>query len=414
MQFHINEAYIEIRNVIKQYLQKDENGDYRVESGRQLPLYLMGPSGIGKTEIVGKVAEELHLGFVSYSMVHHTRQTLLGLPMIQESQAGEDRIQHTEYTMSEVIGAVYCKMEEGYREGVLFLDEANCCPESIQPMLLSFLQSKVLGNCRLPDGWVIVLCGNPPKSIYNKNAREWDGALMDRLRVIRVGTDHVEYMKYCYQKVFHPVVRLYLHLHREDSYVCRRSDTEMELVTYRTWENLSDTLYDYERMGAEVTPLTLNAFVKVDRIVKGLYEIYRFSRLNPEEYDEIVKAMMEDSKDMQVLQRLKNTPVSLLYGITNICFQRMSEEAGKLFAEYRNLKKGTDADPVGHDGETLRKDCRALVEKFQNMLEGLEYVKCDIMLSFYINSVSESMAWRYVLSGSGIMDRYQDRLLFTA
>ena len=53
----------------------------------------------------------------------------------------------------------------GKREGILFLDEINCVSETLTPVMLQFLQYKVFGRHRVPDGWIVVTAGNPPE--YN-------------------------------------------------------------------------------------------------------------------------------------------------------------------------------------------------------------------------------------------------------
>ena len=84
----------------------------------------------------------------------------------------------TEYTMSEIISAVYEKMEEtGQQEGILFIDEINCVSETLAPTMLQFLQCKTFGNQQVPEGWIIVAAGNPPE--YNKSVREFDIVTLD-------------------------------------------------------------------------------------------------------------------------------------------------------------------------------------------------------------------------------------------
>ena len=56
-----------------------------------LPFYLEGAPGIGKTQIVGQLAKEMGIGYVSFSLVHHTRNSLLGLPVISERDS-KDRL----------------------------------------------------------------------------------------------------------------------------------------------------------------------------------------------------------------------------------------------------------------------------------------------------------------------------------
>ena len=63
---------------------KDEFGDYRIPAIRQRPIFLVGPPGIGKTQIMEQIAKECRIGLVAYTITHHTRQSAVGLPFIQE------------------------------------------------------------------------------------------------------------------------------------------------------------------------------------------------------------------------------------------------------------------------------------------------------------------------------------------
>ena len=164
---NIKRAKEEIKNTIEAYLLKDDFGEYVIPAVRQRPVLLMGPPGVGKTQIMEQVARECKIGLVSYTITHHTRQSAVGLPFIKEKDYGGNRYSVTEYTMSEIIASVYERMERtGIREGILFIDEINCVSETMAPMMLQFLQCKTFGNQRVPEGWIIVAAGNPPE--YNK------------------------------------------------------------------------------------------------------------------------------------------------------------------------------------------------------------------------------------------------------
>ena len=124
---NIKRAKNEIKNALKAYLATDEFGAYRIPPIRQRPILLMGPPGIGKTQIMQQIAEETGVGLVSYTLTHHTRQSALGLPFIDKVMLGGEERTVTAYTMSEIIASVYHEMERtGVKEGILFLDEINC------------------------------------------------------------------------------------------------------------------------------------------------------------------------------------------------------------------------------------------------------------------------------------------------
>ena len=142
---NIKRAKQEIKDSVEAYLLKGEEGDYRMPSIRQRPILLMGPPGIGKTQIMEQIARECKIGLVSYTITHHTRQSAIGLPFIREKLYGDREYSVTEYTMSEIIASVYEKIEAtGIQEGILFIDEINCVSETLSPTMLQFLQCKTL------------------------------------------------------------------------------------------------------------------------------------------------------------------------------------------------------------------------------------------------------------------------------
>ena len=185
---NIKRAKEEIEHTVKAYLAKDALGEYAIPAIRQRPILLMGPPGIGKTQIMEQAARECGVALVAYTITHHTRQSAVGLPFIRQRHYGGKDVSVTEYTMSEIIASVYAKMEAtGLKEGILFIDEINCVSETLAPTMLQFLQCKTFGNQAVPAGWVIVAAGNPPE--YNKSVRDFDIVTLDRVRRMDIEPD---------------------------------------------------------------------------------------------------------------------------------------------------------------------------------------------------------------------------------
>ena len=125
---NIKRAKEEIEHTVKAYLAKDALGEYAIPAIRQRPILLMGPPGIGKTQVMEQVARECGVALVAYTITHHTRQSAVGLPFIRQRHYGDKDVSVTEYTMSEIISSVYAKMEAtGLSEGILFIDEIIQC-----------------------------------------------------------------------------------------------------------------------------------------------------------------------------------------------------------------------------------------------------------------------------------------------
>lgn len=273
---NIGEAKQYIEDSINIYLKKDEFGDYRIPVVRQRPVFLLGAPGIGKTAIMEQIANELGIALVSYSMTHHTRQSALGLPFIKQKKYDGREYDISEYTMSEIISSIYETMEESHiREGILFLDEINCVSETLAPSMLQFLQYKVFGRHRVPDGWVIVTAGNPPE--YNKSVREFDVVTMDRLKVLNVEADYRTWKQYAKDKGIHTAILNFLEIKKEYFYHMETTVNGRSYVTARGWEDLSQVIQMYEEASLPVTETLVCQYIRSDQIVRefcAYYDLY--------------------------------------------------------------------------------------------------------------------------------------------
>ena len=248
---NIKRAKQEIKDTVAAYLAKDEFGAYEIPSIRQRPMLLIGPPGIGKTQIMEQVAQECQIGLVAYTITHHTRQSAVGLPFIEHKQYGGKEYAVTEYTMSEIVASVYERMERsGMPEGILFIDEINCVSETLAPTMLQFLQGKSFGNHKIPEGWIIVAAGNPPE--YNKSVREFDIVTMDRIRRIDVEPDLERLERVC-KDSRGCIRRSFLICVRPQNF-CQIETTVdgKRFVTPRGWEDLSELIWIYEKQGRKM------------------------------------------------------------------------------------------------------------------------------------------------------------------
>ena len=243
---NIREAKQQIKNAMVAYFTKDEFGNYLLPPERQRPVFLLGAPG--KTAIMEQIAQELEVGFVSYSMTHHTRQSALGLPFIATKTYDGVEYQVSEYTMSEIIASVYEAMEAtGRREGILFLVEINCVSETLTPAMLQFLQYKIFGRHAVPDGWIVVTAGNPPE--YNKSVRDFDTVTWDRLKRIDVEPDYETWKEYAYKKGVHASVMTYLAARKKDFYKVENTAEGKRFATARGWDDLSEMIMKKRKSG---------------------------------------------------------------------------------------------------------------------------------------------------------------------
>lgn len=302
MSMNIKQAKEHIKNSVKLYLKKDEYGEYRIPVVRQRPIFLLGSPGIGKTAIMEQIAQELGIALVSYSMTHHTRQSALGLPFITHKSYKGMEFDISEYTMSEIIASIYEVMEQsGIEEGILFLDEINCVSETLAPSMLQFLQYKVFGRHKVPEGWVIVTAGNPPE--YNKSVREFDVVTMDRMKLVEVEADYATWKEYALKQGIHNAVTTYLDMKKNDFYRVETNVGGKSYVTARGWEDLSATMLLCEEEGIPVDETLVGQYLHNDKIVKeftAYYELY-----NKYKKDYKVEEILDGTNSAQVVERAR-------------------------------------------------------------------------------------------------------------
>ena len=114
---------------------------------------------------------------------------------------------------------------------ILFIDEINCVSETLAPTMLQFLQCKMFGNQKVPDGWIIVAAGNPPE--YNKSVRDFDVVTLDRMKKIDVEADYEVWKEYAYQAGIHPAILAYLEIRKEYFYRMETTVDGKAFVTAR-------------------------------------------------------------------------------------------------------------------------------------------------------------------------------------
>ena len=264
---NIKRAKEEIKDTIEAYLLKDDNGEYVIPSIRQRPVLLIGPPGVGKTQIMEQISRECRIGLVAYTITHHTRQSAVGLPFIDRKMFGGREYAVTEYTMSEIVASIYNKIEDsGLKEGILFIDEINCVSETLAPTMLQFLQCKTFGSHKIPEGWIITAAGNPPE--YNKSVREFDVVTLDRIKRIDVEPDFSVWKEYAVRMEVHPAILSYLTARPQNFCQVETTVDGPVFATPRGWEDLSRFLTVYEKLGLSCDREVVAQYIPHGRIAR--------------------------------------------------------------------------------------------------------------------------------------------------
>jgi MoxR-like ATPase len=111
----------------------------------RVPLHIWGACGVGKSQIVNQVADDLGYEFLDVRAVQLDPVDLRGLPRIAADQ--------TEWVPPRFLPTC--------GKGILFLDELTSAPQMTQAGCYQLVLDRRLGEYCLPDGWVVMAAGNP-------------------------------------------------------------------------------------------------------------------------------------------------------------------------------------------------------------------------------------------------------------
>lgn len=274
------------------------------------------------------------VGMLSYSMTHHTRQSALGLPFIVHKKYGDEEYDVSEYTMSEIISSVYDLMENtGVKEGILFLDEINCVSETLSPIMLQFLQYKVFGRHRVPDGWIVVTAGNPPE--YNNSVREFDIVTWDRLKRIDVEADFDVWKEYAYKTGIHPAVLTYLEFMKGDFYKAETTVDGKSFVTARGWDVLSQMIFLYEKNGLIVDEMLVGQYIQNKKIAKG-FAVY-YDLFNKYKSDYQVSDILNGKAPDEIKKRAKGAKFDERLSLLGLIIDAITENVHSVMDTENNI-----------------------------------------------------------------------------
>lgn len=368
----IQRAKEEIKQTVRAYLACDDTGAPLIPPVRQRPILLMGPPGVGKTQIMEQIAQECGIALVAYTITHHTRQSAVGLPFIRERNYGGKTRSVTEYTMSEIIASVYAAMERtGKQNGILFIDEINCVSETLAPTMLQFLQCKTFGNQAVPAGWIIVAAGNPPE--YNKSVREFDLVTLDRVRRIDIEPKLSVWQEYARAHRLHPAVTAYLELRPQHFYKIENDVDGVQFVTARGWEDLSAFLQATDKLGLPVDEGVIGQYLRHPEVARDfaaywvLYRKYHQDYgvediLQGKPFDAVVERAVKASFDERI------SLVSLLLAGLNTRFaaaRNIGAVTDACYQQLRSFKRALGQQPDADPAALFSEQCTAYRQRLE-------------------------------------------------
>lgn len=210
-----------------------------IEDEDMTPIVGIGKSGVGKTQSIFELTQELKIGFREIRLVTMMETDLLGIPMISDKGT-------TTWAQMDLLP----RAEEHGERGILVLDEITSASANIRAAAYQLLDSKrALGEYKLPDKWLVVALGNGPDDGGVFAGMEC--AFLNRAMCLRIEPDLDSFLDWGYKHNINSSVLAYLKFTPGELHEFNPDETAQAFPSPRSWESLSKKLNAREARHAE-------------------------------------------------------------------------------------------------------------------------------------------------------------------
>ncbi len=200
------------------------------------PLFIWGPPGIGKSELVQGIADS---GALGNTLVVDLRLALLeptdlrGYPF-RDPETNTMGWAPPADLPSEELAAQYETI-------ILFLDELNSAPPSVQAAAYQLVLNRRIGQYVLPKNVKIVAAGN--RETDRGVTFRMPAPLANRFRHINMAVDFGDWQRWAINNDIHPDVIGYLSYAKQDLFDFDPKTSSQAFATPRSWSYVSEILF---------------------------------------------------------------------------------------------------------------------------------------------------------------------------
>ena len=267
------------------------------------PVFLWGPPGIGKSDIVKQIGEDAGREVIDVRLALWEPTDIKGIPYYNSDQG-------------KMVWAPPAELPtDSESTAIIFLDELNSAPPAVQAAAYQLILNRRVGTYELPKGVDVVAAGN----------REGDrgvtyrmpAPLANRFIHLEAKVDFDDFQEWAVMNDVHPEVLGYVGFAKQDLYDFDPKSPSKAFATPRSWVFVSDLLKD-EDCDVDTLHNLVAGAVGDGLAVKFMAHRKIAGRLPKAE--EILKGKV---KDLQIKE------VSAMYSLTvSLCYE-LKDQAEK-------------------------------------------------------------------------------------
>jgi len=267
---------------------------------KKRPIFLWGPPGIGKSDIVAQITDSLpnsHLIDVRLSLWEPT--DIKGIPYFNSNANTMSWAPPSELPSQEFAAQ--------YDNIVLFLDEMNSAAPSVQAAAYQLILNRKVGTYKLPDNVLIVAAGN--READKGVTYRMPAPLANRFIHLELAVNFDDWFGWAVNNNIHKDVVGYLTFAKKDLYDFDPKSASRSFATPRSWSFVSELLEDNLDSGT-TTDLVAGA------VGEGLAVKFMAHR-------KVASSMPNPSDILEgKVKEMKSKEISAMYSLTvSLCYE---------------------------------------------------------------------------------------------
>lgn len=287
----------------------------------QEPVMIWGPPGIGKSDLIKEVGEQLDRPVIDIRLSLYGSEDIKGYPFIDE-ETGKMK-----FSISNEFP------QDSESNAILFFDEINAAMPSTQLAMYQLILNRKIGEYELPAGVSVVAAGN--RETDKAGLSEMPKPLQNRFAHIEVESDFKPWLEWAINNEVNADVVGFLSNFPEKLFEFDPSRSSRAFATPRSWTKASSMLNVHGTNGHDMIFNLVSSCVGTPNAHEFIQFRKLMERMPP--LDSILDGEQMELKDDQGGLGLQYAIItSLLYRLNNIR-KTMLKQSGN-----NRLEKGSD------------------------------------------------------------------------
>ena len=266
----------------------------------QRPIFLWGPPGIGKSDIIKQLGTELDAHVIDVRLSLWEPTDIKGIPFFDSVNETMKWAPPSELPSAE--------MAKQHKTIILFMDEMNSAAPSVQAAAYQLILNRRVGTYQLPDNVVMVAAGN--RETDKGVTFRMPAPLANRFVHLEMAVDWDDWQEWAVENKLHKDVVGFLTFSKKELYDFDPKSSSRAFATPRSWSFVSELLHDDDTDAETLTDLTAGS------VGEGLAIKFMAHRK--------IASKMPDPRDILTgkVSKMESKEISAMYSLTvSLCYE---------------------------------------------------------------------------------------------